>query len=165
MIHTRLDDFFTERQLWEKVTWWSEHLIWHHYRDNTCQCLCIWASMFAYVWEMSCWQQTAVTMSASEGSNSKGQANTLSVWPRIPYTPVWLWNDRQSFYTVHQAHQIFRPWCKMLQKGSLLKGSCHFLRLRSLIVGRIHFSRSNSINLSLVYLNHVFLNQSRMLTE
>ncbi len=37
----------------------------------------------------NCWQQTAVTMSLREGSNSRGHANTLSVWPQIPLHPLY----------------------------------------------------------------------------
>lgn len=55
--------------------------------------------------------------------------------PNPSTPPVWLWSDRVFMLAadVRQAHQIFRPRCKTLKKGSLLKGSCHFLRLHSLI--------------------------------
>lgn len=164
MIHTRLDDFL-QRDSYGKKSPGDQSISYDTITVTTPASACAFEQVCLHMCEKcpvdnrQLWQWVRVK------DRTRKDKRTLCVWPRIPYTPVWLWNDRQSFYTVHQAHQIFRPWCKMLQKGSLLKGSCHFLRLRSLIVGRIHFSRSNSINLSLVYLNHVFLNQSRMLTE
>lgn len=75
------------------------------------------------------WQQTAVPMSLSEGSNSRGHSNSQCLTPNPSTPPVWLWSDRVCMLAadVRQAHQIFRPWCKML------KVSCHFLRRLSLI--------------------------------
>lgn len=73
---------------------------------------CAFVQVCLQVWEMSCWQQTAVMMSASEGSSTRGHATTLSVRPRIPLHPFYDWQmtDRVFMLTADgcQAHHIFR---------------------------------------------------------
>lgn len=117
-----------------------------------------------HVWEMSCWQQTAVTMSASEGSNSGGHANTLGVWPQSPSTPL---NDCEMtdrvFMLAADVRQDIQNIVQNAKKGQLAQGKLSFLKTALSYRRKDSLKWINSINLSLVYLDHVFLNHMQQL--
>ncbi len=78
----------------------------------------------------NCWQQTAVTMSLSEGSNSRGHANTLSVWPQIPLHPRMTvkWQSLYAGCRCAASSSDIQTMVQNAKEGQLAQGKLSFLK-------------------------------------
>lgn len=112
--HTRSDDSLEEDSDGKKSTG-DQSISYDTINMTTPASACAFVQVCLHVWEMSCWQQTAVTMSANEGSSTRGHANTLSVRPRVP---------RHPFYDWEMTDRVFMLMAVKLTRYSDLSAKC-----------------------------------------